>query len=604
MRSLTRLLWLTVLLLLAAISIASSEPASLRPPSPQKQEEQKPILVGRISHVEGQLLRYVQSENDWAAVVKDAPFGLNDALYSEEKGKAEFIMPNNTWERIDGSTQVQMIRLEEDLTEMDMASGMGRFYNKSLKGLIKITTPFGYIVAGPHTTFDLYVGDKSAEVIALKGKVDFVHPSSDAKYEVMAGSSSLLADSQQIGSGEGKVDAEWDTWNLKRNDAWAKRLGAKGESRRYLPPHLYDQAAALDENGDWEKVCYEGGYHYFWRPLNVPPDWAPFTVGKWTVWHEDNVWIPDEPFGYITHHYGNWVLVGGVWYWAPPVPPPPSVRVAIGLPLLPPPPLPFFPVPFFWCPGRVSWVFSGGFVGWVPLAPFEPFYCFHPWGPGVVVVNEIDIHREHIDIDHLHYADHAVIVHDHDFVSARNYTNVRVTNINKTEMVSNFHASPVVNDSVVKNYSSMKERHNFTDENVAMKPHQEVLTRIRQNEMTAGEAEKTNAASVREDIAKARQGKPGMGAHMEEPKFTHKMVPQGEVNKPKSETRFRERKLGREARVKPGKAESEEEQPRGEEVKPQREEHPREEQMEREQPESPREPERMEKPSHPGRRVR
>ena len=93
MRILTRLLWLTALLLLAAVSIASSEPPSPRPPSPQKQEEEKPILVGHISHVEGQLLRYVQSENDWAATTEDAPFGVNDALYFEEKTKAEFIMP-------------------------------------------------------------------------------------------------------------------------------------------------------------------------------------------------------------------------------------------------------------------------------------------------------------------------------------------------------------------------------------------------------------------------------------------------------------------------------------------------------------------------------
>jgi len=29
--------------------------------------------------------------------VKDAPFGREDALYSDQDGKAEFIMPNNTW---------------------------------------------------------------------------------------------------------------------------------------------------------------------------------------------------------------------------------------------------------------------------------------------------------------------------------------------------------------------------------------------------------------------------------------------------------------------------------------------------------------------------
>lgn len=57
------------------------------------------ILVGHISHVEGQLLRYVSEDEDWVATVKDAPFGLDDALYSDETSKAEFILPNNTWVR-------------------------------------------------------------------------------------------------------------------------------------------------------------------------------------------------------------------------------------------------------------------------------------------------------------------------------------------------------------------------------------------------------------------------------------------------------------------------------------------------------------------------
>ena len=170
-------LWgLVLILLFAAAPIASSQPD----PPREEESQQKPVLVGRISHVEGQLLRYIPSEKDWVATREDAPFGLDDALYSNEKGKAEFIMPNNTWVRIDGDTQIQMIRLEEDLTEMDLASGTARFYNKSSTGLIKATIPFGYVVAGPQTTFDLCVGDKSAEVIALNGKVDFVHPSGEA----------------------------------------------------------------------------------------------------------------------------------------------------------------------------------------------------------------------------------------------------------------------------------------------------------------------------------------------------------------------------------------------------------------------------------------
>ena len=75
----------------------------------------------------------------------------------------------------------------------------------------------------------------------------------------------------------------------------------------------------LDQNGNWMRVPYEGRECWFWRPTTVDAGWAPFTVGRWTEWYGDQTWIPAEPFGYVTHHYGAWVLVGDQWYWAPPV---------------------------------------------------------------------------------------------------------------------------------------------------------------------------------------------------------------------------------------------------------------------------------------------
>ena len=57
------------------------------------EEQKERVMIGRISFVEGQLLRYVYEEQDWVAIVKDAPFGLDDALYSDQQSRGEFIMP-------------------------------------------------------------------------------------------------------------------------------------------------------------------------------------------------------------------------------------------------------------------------------------------------------------------------------------------------------------------------------------------------------------------------------------------------------------------------------------------------------------------------------
>jgi len=76
----------------------------------------------------------------------------------------ELIVPNGTWIRAGNSTQIQFIALETDLAEMDLASGLARFYNKGSGTVIKVTSPFGYVLAYP-ARLDFYVGDNSVEVV-------------------------------------------------------------------------------------------------------------------------------------------------------------------------------------------------------------------------------------------------------------------------------------------------------------------------------------------------------------------------------------------------------------------------------------------------------
>jgi len=82
------------------------------------------------------------------------------------------------------STQIQVIALDTDLAEMDVASGIARFYNKSADTVIKATSPFGYVLGDPARVFDFYVGENSVEVVAIQGNVSFVHSATEAKYDV------------------------------------------------------------------------------------------------------------------------------------------------------------------------------------------------------------------------------------------------------------------------------------------------------------------------------------------------------------------------------------------------------------------------------------
>ncbi|MFH1161073.1 MAG: DUF6600 domain-containing protein [bacterium] len=520
MKSMKSLIGWLVCLFSAALMMSPQSPAAEAPA----------MAVGRIFHIEGDLLRYVPGEKDWVAVVRDAPFGAEDTLFSGSNGMAELIVPNGIWIRTGNSTQIQFITLDADLAEMDVASGMARFYSKG-QAAIKVTSPFGYVLADPDTIFDLYVGENSIELIAIKGTVSFVHPATNRRYDVAAGVTSILADPQQVSLGDGAVDPDWNRWNMDRENFWLAKGEVKGASVEYLPPDLHHEAYAFEENGRWERVPYEGQERWFWRPTVVAVNWSPFTVGRWTDWYGDQTWIPAEPFGYVTHHYGNWIYARNRWYWAPPV-----VSVRVGLPLL--------NIGFFWYPGRVAWIHSGVHVGWVPLAPQETYYSRRYWGgPHTVVVNNINIDRININIRSHAYVDHAIIVNRSNFNGRDDYRNVRVTNINRTTVINNYRTAPVVNDTVIKNYSTNSQRCNFTNVLVQEKPHNTVINRIRDNEKIIHEGRKENASVLQERLKAIPEGKVNREVRVEQPRGTDHIVPAKEVNRPKSELKLPQREI-------------------------------------------------------------
>lgn len=489
-------LWLTMILCLVAAPAALAQSAS---------KQQEGVMVGRISDIEGgQVLRYVPEEKDWVVTVKDTPFGLDDAIYTEQDARAEVIMPNGTRMRIGGETQVQLVGLQEDVTQVDVASGTARIYNDNGSSVVKVTTPFGYVVADAGATFDVLVSDQSAEAIALKGKVDFIRENDRTRYSATAGSGSLIADRQQVSEGDAQGDIAWDNWNLNRDETWSKRTQVQGDSVKYLPEEMRDEAYELEANGRWESVNYEGEEHYLWRPTRVSEDWQPYTEGRWTVYHEDNTWVPDEPFGYVTHHYGNWVWVdaNNAWYWAPP-----TVSVGVGINFS-------YGCHYCWHPGRVGWIYSNVAIGWFPLAPFEPYYAHRWWGPGSIIVANINLNRFHGNINRFRFVNRAVVINQHNLYRVNNYRSVRLANINRNTIARNFRAAPMVSNRIVRNAADLRNRHAFSKVTARGKPNATALSRIQRNQKLARQAARVTPNSIERSVASARPGKLARGTEV------------------------------------------------------------------------------------------
>lgn len=106
---------------------------------------------------------------------------------------------------------------------------------------------------------------------------------------------------------------------------------------------LFYESLAL--YGSWLEVA---GYGYCWQPTVSMAGWRPYWDGCW-VWSEFGwAWQSNEPFGWLTYHYGRWVELSQYgWVWVP---------------------------GSEWAPGWVAWRQSPDWVGWAPLPP-EPGVC-------------------------------------------------------------------------------------------------------------------------------------------------------------------------------------------------------------------------------------
>jgi hypothetical protein len=102
--------------------------------------------------------------------------------------------------------------------------------------------------------------------------------------------------------------------------------------------------SSLSPHGEWIEV--EPGFRV-WHPLYVSHNWRPYLLGRW-IWTEYGwYWMSNEPFGWITYHYGRWYYDDYYgWIWIP---------------------------DDVWGPAWVEWRYDDSYIGWAPLPPYAIF---------------------------------------------------------------------------------------------------------------------------------------------------------------------------------------------------------------------------------------
>lgn len=324
--------------------------------------------VARVSLVNGEITMQRGDSGDWVAAAVNAPLVTGDKIFAAQASRAEVQLDYSNFLRLGENTEVRMADLENRRYQMQVSKGVVTYrILRENTGQVEINTPAVAVRPLERGAYRIEVQENGETEITVR----------DGEAEVYSGQGTeRLREGQtmiaRVGPNDRAVEVqvvraagrdEWDRWNERRD-----KQVSEAQSRRYVHSSVWG-VEDLDAYGSWRDV---EGYGHCWFPSGVAVDWSPYSYGRWgwVDWY-GWTWIGYEPWGWAPYHWGRWYrhprwgwgwYPGSIYthsYWSPAV------------------------VGFFGWGGRHSGVgigFGYGNVGWVPLAPGDPFYPW--WGRG------------------------------------------------------------------------------------------------------------------------------------------------------------------------------------------------------------------------------
>lgn len=273
-----------------------------------------PSQAGRLAYTEGTVSFHDDQQAGWSPAVINTPLTSGDSIWTEPNARGE-VSVAGTRVRMDGSTQLNLLAIEDNQTRLQV--GQGRVDIKTFalnpNTPYQIVTPRGtvnlrqqgdyYVEAG--STQDatrLGVRAGAAQMQSLNGQTVTVNPGQVA--EVFGDTGALQL--RTLNTAPPVQPASW---------------AARDRQINYDPPSQYLPAGItgyedLNSYGSWSN---DSQYGNVWAPRSVPSGWQPYKQGHWSYvkpwgW----TWVDDQPWGYAPSHYGRWANSNNRWVWVPP----------------------------------------------------------------------------------------------------------------------------------------------------------------------------------------------------------------------------------------------------------------------------------------------
>lgn len=341
-------------------------------------QDDPPGRVGRLAQVEGAVWVYDVDADEWILASRNRPLTRGDRLSTEDAARAQVRIGSTTL-RLDGRTEVEFVRLDDEAMHVQLHSGSAsaRTLSDETAREFMLSTDVGRFKPLGPGLLRVDHADDTSTAAALAGTLRF--ESDDSVLDIEPGRRAAFWR-------DGRTHYTWRDMLQDDFARWvddAERRDASQSQPRHVSPEMTG-AEDLEGHGRWIE---DADYGALWIPRVVVPGWAPYRFGHWAwIGPWGWTWVDDAPWGFAPFHYGRWVWYRGAWGWAPGA----YVRRPV------------------YAPALVAWV--GGPhvgvsvtlgrnappVGWFPLAPREVYVPTYRVS-AVYVRNVNRTHAAHVD---------------------------------------------------------------------------------------------------------------------------------------------------------------------------------------------------------------
>jgi hypothetical protein len=271
--------------------------------------------VARVSLVEGSAVVQRGDNHTQTNAVRNAPLLPGDYISTGRTSRAELQFDGYTAVRLGGNAQARITSNDPDNRRMQLADGTAEIGMVHEGQMMQVETPSVTVRARQAGDYRISIAsDGSSWITARRGGIDVVTPQRtytvDASRTLVARGSA--SDPAITYAPEVALDS-FDDFNVQRDKTMVAALNASPN----LNPDIagYDNLAAY---GRWQAVA---GYGQSWVP-NEAAGWVPYRNGSW-AWEDGYgwTWIGSEPWGWAPYHYGNWYYCDcgpSGWAWLPP----------------------------------------------------------------------------------------------------------------------------------------------------------------------------------------------------------------------------------------------------------------------------------------------